>query len=279
MAQLDGTVAVVTGGAGGIGAATTSLLASRGASVVVADIDGEGARRQADVIVAAGGQALGVQVDIADESSVAEMVQATVGEFGTLNVLHNNATSRRFPASSDVQVHEADPALWEEILRVNIMGTMLCTKHALRVMLRSGRGSIIITSSNAGLTGALGHPAYGSSKGALATFTKYVATEYGKDGIRCNAISPGFIVTPHSASVYSAGDLQDMMLRHHLTNRLGVPDDVAHMVAFLASDESSYVTGQVICVDGGSSAHQPYYADELLASGGKRAWVRGGRDA
>jgi NAD(P)-dependent dehydrogenase (short-subunit alcohol dehydrogenase family) len=127
-------------------------------------------------------------------------------------------------------------------------------------MIARGGGSIIITSSGAGLSGDLSHPAYGASKAALNNLAQYVATQYGKQGVRCNAVAPGFIVTDASeGSAYGA--IRDTMLRHHLTPRLGRPEDIAAAVVFLASDESAFITGQTLCVDGGMMAHAPYVAD------------------
>ncbi len=261
--RLEGKVAIVTGSAGGIGAVTAQVLASEGAAVVVADIDAERATAHAERLRSAGARAIAIGVDIADETSVRAMVAETVDAFGRIDLLHNNAASRRYPSQDDRPVAEADVEVWNEILRVNVIGTMLCTKHVLPVMIAGGGGSIVVTASDAGLTGALGHPAYGASKGALVSFVRYVATQYGKHGIRCNAISPGLIVTENVAKTYGPGPLQDMMLRNHLTPRLGLPDDIAGVVTFLASQDSAFITGQVLCVDGGLLAHAPYYSDEV----------------
>ena len=138
---------------------------------------------------------------------------------------------------------------------------MQVSQHVIPHMVDRGGGSIVNASSGAGLLGDLGHPAYGASKAAVARLTQYVATEFGKQGVRCNAIAPGLIVTAQTEKTYASGPMRDMMLRHHLTPRLGRPEDIANTVAFLASDESSFITGQVISVDGGLLAHMPYWAD------------------
>jgi NAD(P)-dependent dehydrogenase (short-subunit alcohol dehydrogenase family) len=143
---------------------------------------------------------------------------------------------------------------------------MLCCKHAIPRLRARGGGSIVNMCSGAGLTGALSHSAYGASKAGIASLTQYVATQHGKEGIRCNAIAPGLIVTPSTADTYASGGVGAMMLAHHLSPRLGTPEDIAAAVVFLASPESAFITGQVLCVDGGMLAHAPYYADVRRAS-------------
>jgi NAD(P)-dependent dehydrogenase (short-subunit alcohol dehydrogenase family) len=143
-------------------------------------------------------------------------------------------------------------------MRVNLRGTLVAIQAAVPHMIARGGGSVINTASGSALAGDLGHPAYGASKSALITLTTYVATEFGKQGVRCNAISPGFILIPEKPG---RDAVTATMLRHTLTPRVGVPDDIAALVVFLASDESAFITGQNISVDGGLRAHQPYVAD------------------
>jgi len=258
--RLTGKIAVVTGAASGIGAATARRLAAEGAHTVVADLNTAGAEVVAGEIRAAGGSAHPVPVDLGDVESVRAMVAATVEVFGGLDVLHNNAAATHLAARRDLAVVEADPDVWDETMRINLRGTMVAIQAAVPHMIARGGGSVINTSSGAGLAGDLRNPAYGASKAALINLTQYVATQYGKQGVRCNAIAPGFIVT--SASVGSAqGAVRETMLRHHLTPRLGRPEDIAAAVVFLAGDESSFITGQTLRVDGGLLAHQPYVAD------------------
>jgi NAD(P)-dependent dehydrogenase (short-subunit alcohol dehydrogenase family) len=135
---------------------------------------------------------------------------------------------------------------------------MVAAQAAVPHMIARGGGSVINMSSGSALAGDLGHPAYAASKSAIVTLTQYIATEFGKQGVRCNAITPGFIVIPEKPG---RGQVQATMLRHALTPRLGVPEDIAALVVFLGSDESGFITGQNICVDGGARAHQPYVAD------------------
>ncbi len=261
MGRVDGKVAIVTGAASGIGATTAELLAREGAKVIVADINGEGAATQADRIVGEGLEAHGVAFDLGDEASVKELVLEVVNRYGQVDVLHNNAAATAIAATADGLIAEATAAVWDDTFRINVRGTMLMIREVVPHMLARGAGSIINTSSGAALAGDLGHGAYGASKAAINALTTYAATEFSKRGIRVNAVAPGLVITPASASSGHAGELFDVMLANHLTPRLGAPLDIANAVLFLASDESTFVTGQVICVDGGVLAHQPYFSE------------------
>jgi NAD(P)-dependent dehydrogenase (short-subunit alcohol dehydrogenase family) len=258
MGRLDGKIAIITGAASGIGKATAQRVAVEGARTVVADLDAAGAQQVAGTITATGGLATAVQLDLGDTDSVRAMVDAAVAAYGGLDILHNNAAATRLAATRDGPVSVADPDVWDETMRINLRGTMVAIQAAVPHMIARGGGSVINTASGSGLTGDLRNPAYGASKAALINLSRYVATEFGKQGVRCNAISPGFIVIsekPGREAVHAT------MLRHALTPRLGRPEDVAAMVVFLACDESAFITGQNICVDGGMLAHQPYVAD------------------
>jgi NAD(P)-dependent dehydrogenase (short-subunit alcohol dehydrogenase family) len=256
--RLDGKIAIVTGAASGIGKATALRVAAEGARTVVADLDDAGAKQVADEIARAGREALAAGVDLGDAESVRAMVQAAVTSYGGLDILHNNAAATRLAATRDLPVSAADPSVWDETMRVNLRGALVAIQAAVPHMVARGGGSVINTASGSGLTGDLRNPAYGASKAALVSLTRYAATEFGKQGVRCNAISPGFIVIPGKPG---RDAVAATMLRHHLTPRLGRPEDVAALVVFLASDESAFITGQNICVDGGLLAHQPFLAD------------------
>ena len=265
--RLQGKVAIVTGAASGIGAETATRLAHEGAAVVVADINLPGAEQLVTRIIATGAAAAAVRVDLGDEQSITDMVAFAVNRFGGLDILDNNAADTRLSATRDVGVEHTDTQVWDTIMRINLRGTMLACRAAIPRMRARGGGSIINMSSGSGLTGALAPTAYGVSKAGIITLTQYVATQHGKEGIRCNAIAPGLIVTD-AASSYASGPFGEMMLRHHLTPRLGTPGDIAAAVAFLASDEAAFITGQTISVDGGLLAHAPYHADMVLMKPG-----------
>jgi NAD(P)-dependent dehydrogenase (short-subunit alcohol dehydrogenase family) len=265
---LAGRVAIVTGAASGIGRASALALAREGAAVLVADLDAAGAARVAAEIVAAGGRGTAQRTDVSDPASVAAMVEAAVGELGGLHVLHNNAAASD-PATigADGEVADLDLAVWERTLAVNLRGPMLGCKCAIPRMLERGGGSIVNTSSASGLVGDLARAAYGVSKAGLDALTRYVATQYGKRGIRCNSIAPGVIATPALEANVPREELA-IYERSHLTPRLGCPEDVAAAVVFLASDAAAFITGQTLCVDGGLLAHHPTVAELRARRGG-----------
>jgi NAD(P)-dependent dehydrogenase (short-subunit alcohol dehydrogenase family) len=258
--RVEGKAALVTGAGGGIGAACALMLAREGAAVAVADIDLAAAQRTVARIEEEGGRGIALRVDMGDEAAVIAMVDAAAQALGGLDILHNNAADTRLSGTRDMPVEKVDTGVWDDILRINLRGTMIASRAAIPYLRKRG-GAIINTSSNAALAGALSHSAYSASKAAINSLTQSIATQHGKEGIRCNAVSPGLIVTPATQDSYAASGVGDIMLRHQLSPRLGRPEDIAAAVVFLASDEAAFITGQVICVDGGSLAHQPYVAD------------------
>jgi NAD(P)-dependent dehydrogenase (short-subunit alcohol dehydrogenase family) len=261
MNSLEGRTAVLTGAGSGIGAQTARLFAHAGAKVVVSDIAVDKGKEVVAEIEADGGRAMFVEANVGNPDDVRNLMAAAVQEFGSLDVLHNHVAATQL-FSADLSVTEIDIDVWDEIMRINLRGIMLGCKYAIPYMLRQERGSIINTSASRAFAGAVNWPAYGTSKLAGVGLTRYVATAYGKQGIRCNAIAPGMI-TSEAAAEIAGPDLLKSVLRHHLTPRLGTTDDVAKLALFLASDDSGFITGQVISVDGGITAHQPYYADSL----------------
>ena len=252
MGRLAGKVAIVTGGGGGIGSAVARRFVAEGARVTVADVFMASAQAAAEP----------VQFDAADPASVEAMVETTVAHFGRLDILHNNA------AMTDPAKHPFDTdavsipiEIWDEIIDINLRGYLLGCKYAIPHMVRGGGGSIVNTASNSGTAGDLARIAYGSSKGAIITMTKYIATQHGRQNIRCNSVAPGVVLT--EALDKTAPGLKEIIKRHVLTPEFGTPDDIAALVAFLASDESRYITGENISISGGGLAHQPHYADLL----------------
>lgn len=258
--RVEGKLALVTGAGSGIGAASALALAREGAAVAVADIDLASAQRQVAVIESEGGRAIALQVDLGDEASVIAMVEAAVLRLGGLDILHNNAADTLLSRTRDAAVEKVDTEVWDAILRINLRGTMIASRAAIPHLRQRG-GAIVNTSSGAAMAGALSHSAYSASKAAINSLTQSIATQHGKEGIRCNAVCPGLVVTAATKDSYASSGVGDTMLRHHLTPRLGRPEDIAAAVLFLASDEAAFITGQVICVDGGLLAHQPYVAD------------------
>jgi len=259
MRRLEGKIAIVTGGGGGIGSAVARRIVSEGGKVAIADVFEDGAKAAADPL---GDAALAVQFDAADPASIEAMVQATVDHFGGLDILHNNA------AMTDPAKHPLDTTpvdipieIWDEIIDINLRGYLLGCKYAIPHMIARGGGSIINTASNSGVAGDLARVAYGASKGGIITLSKYVATQYGKQNIRCNSVSPGVVLT--AALEATVPGLKEVIQRHILTPEFGTPDDIAALVAFLASEESRYITGENISISGGGLSHQPHYADLL----------------
>jgi NAD(P)-dependent dehydrogenase (short-subunit alcohol dehydrogenase family) len=254
--DLRGRVAIVTGagGEGGIGACTARLLAEAGARVVLADLGNTRLEQTSAALAGDGFDVSHCVSDISDERSVEALIGFTQKKYGRLDILDNNAASQGQPEDRDVT--SMPVALWDHIMGVNARGTMLACKHALPLMMAGGGGSIINISSGTSSAGDFYATAYAASKGAINTFTRYVATQYGARGIRCNALVLGLIATPTLEKAMPQ-PLREIFRENKLTGRLGEPRDVAEMVVFLASDRSRYITGQLLPVDGGFYAHTP----------------------
>jgi len=264
--RVAGKVAIVTGGASGIGRATAETLAREGAAVVIADTDIERANEVARAVEAAGGRALARRVDVSEEADWIALVAETAEAFGGLHVLHNNAAiTAPSHQSRDASLLDLAVEVWDATLAVDLRGAMLGCKHAVPRMIASGGGSIINTSSSAALAGDLTLTAYAAAKGGLNSLTRSVATAFGKQGIRCNAVSPALIRSP-SLTANVSREVAALLEQQCLTPRMGTPQDVANVVLFLAGDESAFVTGQVISVDGGALSHLPHLA-QLRALG------------
>jgi len=258
MQGIEGKVAIVTGGASGIGAAACRRFVAHGARVAIGDIDGERARTLAEEL---GDAAIAVQFDAGDVKQVEHLVAATVDRFGALHFLFNNAALM----SPDIIRRDSNPVdidfeIWDRTMAVNLRGYLAGCKFALPHMLKAGGGSIVMTSSGSGQLGDLANIAYGTSKAGISSMVRYIATQYGKQNVRCNAINPGLIRT-EGGKKNVQGPMVDIMLRNTLTPRLGEPTDIAAMAVFLCSDDGAFVTGQNINVDGGMLCHMPYYSD------------------
>jgi NAD(P)-dependent dehydrogenase (short-subunit alcohol dehydrogenase family) len=255
MSRLAGKVAIVTGGAGGIGAATAHGLAREGAAVAVVDIDEAKATEVADEIRRTGARAIALGGDLAEEHTARHVVQSTVTEFGQVDVLHNNAalTASSF-LSRDTTVSEMPLDVWQRSLEVNLGSQLLMCKYTVPEMRKNGGGSIVNMSSGAALSGDRTRLAYGVSKSGVHTLTMYVATSEGKRGVRANTVVPGLILTD-AVRAHLSQEIIGGLSRATLTPYLGQPEDVADLVVFLASEQSRYITGQMISIDGGMSAH------------------------
>lgn len=250
--RLAGKVALVTGAASGLGAATARAMAREGAAVMLSDRDPAGAAL-AQAIVDDGGQAAYWLHDVTSEEGWAETVAATQAEFGALHCLVNNAG---VASSLDLMTHSL--ADWRAVLSVNLDGVFLGMRHAGPAIAEAGGGSVINLSSILGKVGMAGTAAYCASKGGVALLTKSAALEWAPLGIRVNSVHPGFIETPMVADALHAAEngneMRDQLIAAHPLGRFGVPREIADAVVFLASDESSFMTGSELVVDGGFTA-------------------------
>ncbi|MFJ1923657.1 MULTISPECIES: SDR family NAD(P)-dependent oxidoreductase [unclassified Streptomyces] len=263
MNRLHDKVAVITGAGSGIGRSAAELMSKEGARVVVADHDTRAAEETAALISAAGGQALPLTVDVMEEDSIADMISATVNEYGALNVLcnHVGGTNPR----TDLDVLRMDMDEFDRAVALNMRSTLLGSRHAIPHMIRAGGGSIINTASVAALVGDVLQTSYGAVKAAVVSITKSVATQYGPQNIRCNAIAPGAVMTPALENNLPQ-EVVDSLKRGNALPYLGSPEDIGHTMVFLASDESRYLTGQLLVVDGGMTA-------QSSAAPGRRAML------
>jgi NAD(P)-dependent dehydrogenase (short-subunit alcohol dehydrogenase family) len=251
--ELDGRVAIITGGAGGMGSATARVLAEQGARIVIADLPSAPSDQIAKELADAGREAIALPVDLRDEDDIRRLIEDTMKAFGRIDILDNNAAAMDL-APLDGPVKELSPAVFDGTMAVNVRAPLLMVKHALGALAASGKGSIINISSGMGLAGSDAYSAYSASKAALNQVTRDIATQVGALGVRCNTVSCGLIRTATMQSQMPP-PMRTMYEAQCLVPRLGEPTDIANMVLFLASDRSAYVTGQVIRVDGGFSAH------------------------
>ncbi len=244
MPDLSGKVALVTGSARGIGKAIALELAKGGADLVISDLQEDWCSDAVAEMEATGRRAIGVGCDVANPESCEALVARALEVFGRLDILVNNAG-----ITKDNLIMRMKPEEWEAVINVNLGGVFYCTKAVVRTMIKQRGGAIINLASVVGLMGNTGQANYSASKGGVIALTKTTAKELGGKGIRVNAVAPGFIQTAMTDK------LPEEARRKFLDNiplgRAGTPEDVAQVVAFLASDEASYLTGQVLCIDGG----------------------------
>jgi NAD(P)-dependent dehydrogenase (short-subunit alcohol dehydrogenase family) len=253
--SLAGLVALVTGGAGHLGSAMTTKLAARGARVVVGDLDTQRATDHAAMMTASGLDAMAVELDVSSEPSVDSAFSAVEDRFGGVDILVNNAAPSRLIAQ-DSTARDLDLGVWDALFDVIVRGALLCTRRALPHMTEQGAGTVVNIASIHALAGDADLTAYPTAKAALVGLSRTVATQYGRYGVRSNSITLGTIPYPNMSEA-----ARQSKVRHQLLGREGVPADVANLVAFLASPDSSFLTGANYLAEGGVLAHLPSYAD------------------
>ncbi len=245
--ELEGKVSLITGASRGIGKAIALKLSSLGSKVVICDIVKEAAEGVANEIKGQGGDAFATEADVRDSQAVKTMVEEITGRWDKIDILVNNAGINR-----DTLLLKMPDEAWDDVIDTNLRGTYTCTKFALRSMMRQRWGRIISMASIAGIIGNAGQTNYAASKAGVIAFTKSIAREVGSLNITANAIAPGFIVTEMTDKMYQ--ERREAVLQFISLRRYGKPEEVAELAAFLASEHASYITGQVIGIDGGMFA-------------------------
>jgi NAD(P)-dependent dehydrogenase (short-subunit alcohol dehydrogenase family) len=244
-------VAVVVGGATGIGAATAARLGEEGCQVVIGDVASDAAARTADRIVAAGGTATPVAFDLADPQSVARLIGSAATIYGGIDLLFNVGADMS-AIRADTDVVDIDFDVWDRVMAVNLRGYLAAMKFAIPRMVDRGHGAIVNMSSAAAFQGEPARPAYATAKAGIGALTRHVASRWGKEGIRCNAVAPGFTATEAIRSAPQWPELQAAALKRIRGTRVGDPGDIAALVAFLLSEEGAWINGQVVNIDGGT---------------------------
>jgi len=248
---LTDKVAVVVGGASGIGAATAARLGGEGCRVVVGDIAKDAAQQTAERIAAAGGTAIHVAFDLADPDSVADLIHTAATTYDGVDLLFNVGADMS-AIRADTDVVDIDFDVWDRVMAVNLRGYVAAMKYAVPRMLGRGGGAIVNMSSAAAFQGEPARPAYATAKAGIGALTRHVASRWGKEGVRCNAVAPGFTATEVIRSVPQWPELQAAALKRIRGTRVGDPDDIASLVAFLLSEEGAWINGQVVNIDGGT---------------------------
>ena len=264
--RLKDKVAIVTGSTSGIGIGIARLYAKEGAKVVICGRREEKGMAVVNRIKEEGGEASYHFLDVTDVNSIEALIEDTAKTYGKIDILVNNAANVGLP---DGSVEEVSLEMWDAIFNSDLRGTFYATKCVLKHMKENGKGSIINIGSMASCGGDLGATAYASAKAGVDMLTQYTALQYGKNNIRCNCVRPGLIVTPEN-DAYVAQSVKDIFTDNILVNRYGCPEDIGHLCVYLGSDESEFMSGQILTVDGGMNTHAPTVVQ--FRNLGSRTW-------
>ena len=251
--RLDGKVALITGGASGIGRATALAFAREGAKLIIADMQEDGGHQTVHMITEQGGAATFVQVDVTQAQEVEALISKTVETYGRLDCAYNNAGISGTGIAGTNRALTADypDKRWHQVIAINLTGVWLCMKYEIVQMLQQGGGAIVNTASVAGLVGLTGNAAYVASKHGVVGLTKTAALEYAQEGVSVNCVCPGYIATPMTAQGMQDPERMARMIASEPVGRMGQPEEVAEAVVWLCSDAASFVTGHTMTVDGG----------------------------
>ena len=256
MGKLDQKIALITGAASGIGAATAKLFVSEGATVIVVDIDETNGRRVAHEV---GPRCVFHKANVGEPLEVEAMVRFAVGSFGRLDVLHNNVAT----AGAVAPVGDMPIEAWQRAIAVSLSGVFYGMRFALPQMVAQGGGAVVNTASVSGLAADYMLCAYNAAKAGVINLTRTAAIEYARKNIRVNAVCPGSVATPPLLRALGEGEGRRLLEEHHPVGRLGLPEEIARVVLFLASEDSSFMTGSIVVADGGISAHTGFFGHPL----------------
>lgn len=257
-------VAIVTGAAQGIGESVARKFAAGGAKVAVVDCNSNGAEQMSQSIIDAGGEAIALSADVTKPDEIKAFVDQTVEAWGRIDILVNNASNVTPIGHADADVVSTSMETWDEVYACNLRGPAAACKYAIPHMIETGGGAVVNIASINGLSGDLVRTAYGSTKAGLIMLSKYIATCFGRQGIRCNSVAPGLVMSPSADE--SVEDFLKLVAEHMVGTFRGQPADLAEVICFLSSDAARYVNGQNLTADGGLTCHQPFYADLMRAN-------------
>lgn len=263
MKKLEGKIAIITGACGGAGTAISKLYAAEGAKVIMVDLNEVAGQSLVNDICAKGGEATFVKTDVTSEDQIKACVDMCVEKYGTVDILVNIACIMVLDTG---YLHECSIEDFDKDIAINLRSGFLFSKHVLPIMEKNNSGAIVNFSSIGGSRGILGHTAYGAAKAGVESMTRSITAQYGKKGIRCNCIRPGVMANPTWKNTPEINWYKEFMLSHIPETRIGTGADSAPLALFLACDDSYYINGQVITLDGGMTSHQPQWKEDMALS-------------